>query len=74
MPWEYGALADARVPLEACPKCGAAPFVPFLRGVVQRLPRPWWRPFWGPTRAYCALICRTCKAIVGYEDPFDVSR
>ena len=70
MPWEYGALVDAPVPLATCPKCGAQPFDPFLRGTVQRSERPWWRPWWGPTRPYCALICWKCKEIVGYESPF----
>lgn len=68
MPWEYGALADKANPLEKCPRCRAA-FVPFLRGQVQRGERPWWRPFWGPTRPYCTLICWACKEIVGWEDP-----
>ncbi len=67
MPIETRLLAGKPSPLAACPKCGAAPFEPFMRGQVQRSPRPWWRPFWGPRRAYCALICWSCKNIVGYE-------
>jgi hypothetical protein len=59
-------------PLEYCPKCGAKPFSPFLRGQVQKsgwslLVERWraWRKK-RPLR-YCALICWTCKEIVDYE-------
>ena len=67
MPIEVLTLRDRAVPLAACPKCRTAPFDPFLRGQVQRGERPWWRPLWGPKRPYCALICWTCKEIVGWE-------
>ncbi len=64
MPKEAAELAGKPVEgLDYCPKCGAA-FVPFLRGQVQRWPR-WF--LIGPRRPYCALICWTCKEIVGYE-------
>jgi len=67
MPVETVLLAGRPAPLERCPNCGTAPFDPFLRGQVQRGERPWWRPFWGPRRPHCALICWTCKVIVGWE-------
>ncbi len=66
MPIEVELLEHAPVPITKCPLCGAEPFDPFMRGQVQRWPRPWWK-FWGKTRPYCALICWTCKEIVGYE-------
>ena len=67
MPIEVVTLTNAPVPLSACPSCGAAPFNPFLRGQVQRLPYTLfsWPPF--KQRPYCALICWQCKEIVGYE-------
>jgi hypothetical protein len=55
---------DKLSPIECCPKCKATPFMPFLRGQVQRHPRRW---LVGPRRPYCALICWECKEIVGYE-------
>jgi hypothetical protein len=52
-----------------CPECYVTPLEPFLRGQVQRSPhRFWWWPF-GETRPYCAVICRACKQIVGWESP-----
>jgi len=60
-------LRDAPVPLVRCPKCGAEPFDPFLRGEVQRNPRKF--IVFGPKRPYCALICRKCKEWVGWEAP-----
>lgn len=70
MPIECDQLEGAAVPLPRCPKCGAEPFEPFLRGMVQRTFAPiqrlkaWWR---GEPFRYCALICWKCKDIVGYE-------
>lgn len=69
MPIEVRLLDGAPVPLQSCPKCGAAPFDTFLRGLVQRSPvsifaRPPWR-----RRPYCAVICRGCKEIVDWEVP-----
>lgn len=52
------------MPIEKCPKCGAEPFDPFLRGQVQRRKFKWF--LWDPW-PYCALICWNCKEIVGYE-------
>lgn len=66
MPVECSQLHSAPVAIETCPLCQAAPFRPFLRGLVQRWPRKWWI---GPRRDYCALICWECKEIVGYESP-----
>jgi hypothetical protein len=54
-------LLNAAVALRECPNCHVSPFLPFLRGTVQRLQRP----------CYCALICSTCKEVVGYENPQD---
>ena len=76
MPFEYKLLRYARVPIESCPKCGARPFDPFLRGQVHRGPIrqiciELWRRLHGNCEpvGYCALICWTCKEIVGYESP-----
>jgi len=66
MPIEYMLLKDQPVPLSKCPMCDAQPFIPFLRGTVQRSKRRWW--IFQP-QAYCALICSSCKEIVGYESP-----
>lgn len=72
MPPEVLELAAAPAPLTHCPRC-KAPFEPFLRGQVQRSPWPWWAQllilpcFFLKPRPYCAVICRACKQIVGYE-------
>lgn len=63
MPIEYVLLKDAPAPIAACPKCGGAPFHPFLRGQVQSM---WRKMFFLP---YCCVICVRCKEIVGYERP-----
>lgn len=68
MPIECTLLKDAPVALTKCPKCGAAPFVPFMRGSIQRMKRKWgflWK------QPYCTLICSTCQEIVGHEYPPD---
>lgn len=67
MPIECSLLDGAPVPVLQCPACGIYPVRPFLRGQVQRLSRRWYAPWL--RRPYCAVICRDCKAIVGYEDP-----
>lgn len=67
MPWEFGALKDQSEPLERCPLCGAS-FESFLRGMVQSS----WRKFF--RIEYCAVICRACKEIVGYEHPYTFER
>lgn len=64
MPAECDILEKMGQPLAKCPKCGAEPFEAFMRGQVQRW--PWKFIFWG-WRPYCAIICRKCKDIVGYE-------
>jgi hypothetical protein len=65
-PVEVTQLESQAIPFGRCPQCDA-PFYPFLRGQVQRRAWPLW-PFW-KMRAYCALICRECKNIVGWEMP-----
>ena len=69
MPIEAALLDGAPVPLGYCPKCYAAPFRPFMRGQVQRgMLRVWLaRLLSNREEGYCALICRECKEIVGYE-------
>lgn len=66
MPIESFQLETAPNRLTNCPKCGK-PFEPFLRGQVQRGSRSWFG--FGKPRPYCALICRACKDIVGFEYP-----
>ena len=67
-PIEYAQLREAAVTLGRCPRADCdEPFYPFMRGMVQRNPRPWW--LFGRRRDYCALICRECKCIVGWESP-----
>jgi len=70
MPREYTALLNEPPPLAECPNCGACPFEPFLRGLVQRAKR--WL-FIGPRRPYVAVICADCKEIVGHESPPEVT-
>jgi hypothetical protein len=67
MPIEYILLQGAPVSVNKCPACGAQPFEPFLRGMVQRGKKKY--IFFGPKRDYCALICSSCKELVGYESP-----
>lgn len=69
MPAEAAMLRNAAVALRECPHCHVSPFVPFLRGTVQRLRRAWL--FGTPRACYCALICSSCKEVVGYENPQD---
>jgi predicted nucleic-acid-binding Zn-ribbon protein len=72
MPIESKLLEGTLPPFRRCPKCGAEPFDPFLRGQVQRgacgmrLKKtfPWIEFYEQP---YCAVICWKCKEIVGYE-------
>jgi len=65
MPVEAIISQSMPVPLARCPRCGAEPFDPFLRGqVVRTFLLPWkWR-----RRDIWALICRACKEIVAYEE------
>lgn len=62
MPIEAIAFTQRPVPFTSCPKCGASPFQPFMRGqVISR-----WRHLF---RRLCwCLICSSCKQIVGYEE------
>jgi hypothetical protein len=70
MPVETYLLDGMPVPITECPKCGARPFQPFLRGTVQRgryrLRFGW--PVW-VRQDYCALICASCKMVAGHESP-----
>jgi formate dehydrogenase maturation protein FdhE len=66
MPVECVLLEDRPVPIAKCPKCGAEPFAPFIRGTIQRRK---FRYFFFEEWPYCALICSTCKEIVDYESP-----
>ena len=66
-PIEVEQLANEVIPFGRCPNCDMV-FVPFLRGQVQRSAWRWWWPF-GKLRPYCALICRHCKNVVGWEMP-----
>lgn len=70
MPIEVLTRAGEPAPLEQCPRCGAAPFVPFLRFMVARDTLSPWRALLrlcGKARPAFALICHECKDIVGYE-------
>ena len=84
MPIECSYLSDAPYPEVKCPHCGDFPLEPFMRGQVQRRRYKIdveWRSFtiWrlvfkyplirSKERPYCAIICRNCKNIVGYEAP-----
>lgn len=69
-PTEAGLLAAMPSPLDACPACGARPFIPFMRGQVHRDLFSPWRALLrllGKDRARSCLICWHCKEIVGYE-------
>lgn len=77
MPIEAIALTMQEPPFVKCPKCGAEPFTPFMRGEVQRS----WFKSWTGWKAvmfgwpfdYCAVICADCKKIVGWERPHDLA-
>jgi len=63
MPVECVLLDGAPSSVDICPVCGADPFDHFLRGQVQSR---WRRLF---RRPYCAVICWSCKEVVGWESP-----
>src|ERR1700721_3087021 len=65
MPIEFEILRQQPAPLAKCPKCGAEPFIPDHRGCIQRRQ---YTPL-GKRQDYCALICRSCCEIVGFESP-----
>ena len=71
MPIEATLLRDAPVEDKPCPKCGAYPIVPMMRGIVQR--RKWTiQCGWPPrkvSRPYCAVICEECKEVIAWEEP-----
>lgn len=62
MPIEYVKLKGYPYAKEVCHKCGE-PFLEFMRGQVQS----GWRRLFG--LSYCAVICRKCKGIIGWEKP-----
>jgi hypothetical protein len=67
IPIEVRLLEGQPVKFGWCPVCGARPFVPFMRGEVQRARRGLFGM--GRERDYCALICSECEAVAGYESP-----
>ncbi len=66
MPVECDLLDKKPPPVMYCYYCGAEPFIPFMRGMVQRSKRKW---FIGKRHDYCAIICSHCKQIIGWESP-----
>lgn len=64
MPIEVVLLKDKPIKYSSCPKCKMSPFEPFLRGQVQRRKRSW---IFQRKRPYCAIICSSCKEVVGWE-------
>jgi len=66
MPIEAYLLRNQQCKIIVCPKCHGL-FEPFMRGQVQRRKKKWF--LWGEWD-YCALICSSCKEIVGYETPW----
>lgn len=60
MPIEASYLRFDKPKFEVCPHCKER-FEPFLRGMVQSF----WRHLF--RKPYCAVICRACKDIVGWE-------
>ena len=62
MPIESLWLRDQPPLLAACPLCGW-PFDQLMRRQVQS----WWRRLL--RLPYCAVICRDCKEVVGWEKP-----
>lgn len=53
---------------DKCPKCGVDPFTGYMRGLVKRRKRDW---LGRKRRKVWAVICWSCKEIVGWEDPKD---
>lgn len=62
MPIEYQQLRHQQLEMDKCPKC-YEPCPDFMRGQVQSF----WRRILG--MKYCAVICRRCRDIVGWEKP-----
>jgi len=60
MPVEALLLARRPEPFKNCPRCGA-PFESFLRGQVARF------GWFGIRKRVWAVICWSCKEIVGHE-------
>jgi predicted nucleic-acid-binding Zn-ribbon protein len=68
MPKEYSMLKNAPEKFDRCPSCHNEPFQSFMRGQVQK-EKKW---LFIKEREYCAVICKNCKEIVGYEDPHEM--
>jgi ribosomal protein L34E len=68
VPIECELLEYRREPFGVCPQCGRI-FESLMRGQVQRSKHPWLGLLFWINRAYCAVICRRCKEIVGWEAP-----
>jgi len=66
MPAEFSLLMNQPEPLEECPRCKSKFFKSFLRGMVHRRRKRYF--LWGAWD-YCAVICASCKEIVGWESP-----
>jgi len=62
MPKEFSQLEGKPLIFEKCPKCKSSLQI-FQRGLVQSSIRK----FLG--MKYCAVICRYCKEIIGWEKP-----
>jgi len=75
MPDECDRLRGQELPFGTCPFCGfelhpgedSDPHTPLVRGMSQRVRRPWWN-LWKP-RPYCAIICPNCHHVAGWEEP-----
>ena len=64
MPIEYTQLKNKPLPSITCQQCGMMNASDDdYRGLVQS----GWRKLFG--RAYCAITCRYCRAIIGWEKP-----
>ncbi len=67
MPIEVELLSKAPLKFKVCPTCGVRS-PDCMRGQVQRPKRFMWILWKQP---YCAVICHSCKNIVGWESPVD---
>lgn len=63
MPIEVLYTESKPYPFKHCPLC-KRDFIPFMRGQVQRMKRKF---IFGRKQPYCAIICKYCKEIVGWE-------
>lgn len=63
MPIEYMMLKGTPSVFKACPNCKSKPFEQMMRGMVFKF------RWFGLVKKYCAVICWSCKEIVGSEAP-----